>query len=97
MDILKLKEKSNVHIDDDKLLENYKTIWTKTEELRNIDLNALQVYYDRYRKRKLRTYSDNLYSNFCGLNAPEDGVESFTITSIDSLFAHENKYYLQHK
>ena len=31
-------------IDDEKLLENYKTIWTKSEDLQNIDLNALPVY-----------------------------------------------------
>ena len=31
------------------------------------------------------------------INLPEDGVacESFTIVSIDSLLAYENKYYLQ--
>ena len=28
------------HTDDDKLLEKHKTIWTKTENLKNIELNA---------------------------------------------------------
>ena len=28
-------------IDDDKLLENYQIIWSKTEDLKNIELNAL--------------------------------------------------------
>ena len=42
-------------------------------------------------------YSDKVYTNFHGLNVPEDGVEceSFTITSIDSLVVYENKFYLQ--
>ena len=31
-------------IADEKLLENYKAIWTKSEDLQNIDLNALPVY-----------------------------------------------------
>ena len=30
-------------IDDDNLLEKYKTIWTKIEGLQNIKLNALLV------------------------------------------------------
>ena len=43
------------------------------------------------------TYSDKVYNNFCGLNVPENGLdcESFRIISTDSLFVHENKYYLQ--
>ena len=34
----------------------------------------------------MRTYSDNVYTNFCGLNLPEDDIEceSFTVISIDS-------------
>ena len=34
-------------IDDDMLLEKYKSIWTKIEYLRNIELNALPVYDDK--------------------------------------------------
>ena len=30
-------------IDDEKLLEKYKTIQTKTEDLKNVELNALAV------------------------------------------------------
>ena len=33
-------------IDDDKLLEKYKTIWTKIDNLRNIELNTLPAYDD---------------------------------------------------
>ena len=86
------------HVDDGKLLEKYKVIWTKIEDLRNIELNALPVHDNRYIKTKGRTYSDQIYTNFCGLNVPEDVVEceSFTIIiSIDSLLVYENKYYLQ--
>ena len=48
-----------VSIDNEKLLERYKTIWTKIEDLKNIELNALPMYDDRYIKTKIRTYSDN--------------------------------------
>ena len=49
------------------------------------------------RKTKIITYGDKVYTNFCGLNVPEDGVkcESFTVISIDSLLVYESKYYLQ--
>ena len=42
------EEKSNklisLRTDDDHLLEKYKTICTKIEDLKNIELNALPVY-----------------------------------------------------
>ena len=63
------------HMDGDKLLKKYKTIWIKIEDLTNFVLNALPVYDDRYIKNKMRTYGDRVYTNFCGLNMPEDDVE----------------------
>ena len=59
-------------IDDEKLLEKYKTIWTEIEDLKNIELNALPVYDDRYIKIKIRTYGDKVYTYFRSLNVPED-------------------------
>ena len=50
----------------EKLLEKYKAIWTKIEDLKNIELNALPVYDDRYIKTKIRTYGDKVYTNFLG-------------------------------
>ena len=35
-------------IDDKELLEKYETIWTKIEDLKNIELNASRVYNDGY-------------------------------------------------
>ena len=40
-------------VDDDKLLEKYKTIWKKTEDLKNLELNALPVYDNRYIKTRI--------------------------------------------
>ena len=40
---------------DEKILEKYKAIWTKTEGLKNIELNVLPVYDDRYIKTKIKT------------------------------------------
>ena len=76
----KVKDKNNklmpFRLNDAKLLENYKTIWTKIEGLKNIELNALTVYDDRHIKTKIRTHGDKVYTNFGGLNVPEDDIES---------------------
>ena len=77
-------------IDDEKLLEKYKAIWTKIEGSKTIKLNALPVYNGRYMKTKTRTYSDKVYTNFRGLNVLEDDIEceSLTAISIDSLVVY---------
>ena len=45
--------------DDEKLLEMYKAIWTKIENL-NIKLNTLPVYDDTYIETEIRTYGDKV-------------------------------------
>ena len=39
----------------------------------------------------------NVYTNFCGLNVPEDVLESesFSVICINSFLVYENKDYLQ--
>ena len=53
------KDKKNklmsFRIDDKNLLEKYEAIWTKIEDLENIELNALPVYDERSVKTKVRT------------------------------------------
>ena len=53
------KDKNNkwmsFRMDDEKLLEQCKAIWTNIEDLKIlIELNALPVYDDRYMKTKIR-------------------------------------------
>ena len=86
-----------LRIDDNKLVGMYRTILSKIEDLKNIKFNALAVHDNRHVKTKITTHGDKVYTNFCGLNMPEDGVEfeSFTIISIDTLLVYESKYYLQ--
>ena len=76
--IFKVEDKNNklmsFCIDDEKLLKKF-VIWTKTEDLKNIELNALPAYDDRYIKTKIRTYGDKVCTNFRGLNVPEDDIE----------------------
>ena len=72
-------------IDDKNLSDKYKAIWTKIEELKNIELKALPAY------------DYKVYTNFRGLNVPEDDTECeySTAISIDFLLVYESKYYLQ--
>ena len=48
----KINKLMSFRIHDEKLLKNYKTIMTKIEDLKNIKLNDLLVYDDRYIKPK---------------------------------------------
>ena len=41
--------------DHEKLLKKFKTIWSNIEDLKNIELDYLLVYDDRYIKTKTRT------------------------------------------
>ena len=74
------------------LLEKYKAIWAKIEDLKKIKLNALPVYDDRYIKTKIITFGYKVWTNFCGLIVPEDVIEckSFTVISIDSLLVYDS-------
>ena len=82
------------HINDDKLLGKHEAIWTKIEDLKNIELNALPVYDYRYIKTKIRTYSGQVYNNFRGLNVPEYSNFYWFLYEF-YWFAYENKYYPQ--
>ena len=63
-------------IDDEKLLAKYKTVWTKIEDSKNIELNALPVFDNRSTKIKIRTKMViKFYTNFRDLNMPEDDTE----------------------
>ena len=99
--IFEVEDKNNklmyFRIDHGKLLEKYKANWTKIEDLKNIELNALPVHDERYIKTKIRIYGNKVYTNFLALNVLEDDIdcESFTVISIHSLLVYDNKYYLQ--
>ena len=84
-------------IDDEKLLKKYEDIRIRIEDLQKIELNVLPVYDDRYMKPAIITFDEKLYTNFRGLNVPEDDIEceSFTVISVDPVLVYENKYYLQ--
>ena len=66
---------------DGNLLKKYRAIWTKIEDLINIEWKVLLVYDNRYIKSKIKTHGDKVYSNFCGLNMQEHDIESESFKS----------------
>ena len=103
---LKLKIKTEIKtinsrhqcIDDAKLLEKYKLIWIKLEDLKNIEVNNLLVYHDRFIKTKFKTYSDKVYTKFYTKVYTKvytkDVVECkfFTVIPTDFLIAYKMNY-----
>ena len=51
-------------IDNNKLVEAYKSICTKIEDLKHIELDALPVFYIII-KNKITEYGDKFYTIFC--------------------------------
>ena len=51
-------------IEDEKLLEKYKAIWTKIEDLKNIKLTSLPAYDDKYLTNKTRNMVVNFMLTF---------------------------------
>ena len=45
--------------------------------LKNVELNALPVYDDINIKSKSKTYSDKVYTNFHGLNIPDNDIDFY--------------------
>ena len=83
-----LNEKKLMHlrIDHQNLLEKYRIIWTKIEDLKYIELNALPVYDNRYIKSKIETYSDKVYTNIHSLNEQKDHSYVQTTSMKDIIF-----------
>ena len=71
----KINSLMSFRMGDEKLLEKDKAIWTNIENLENNELNDLPVYDDRYIKTKIITYGYKVYTDFRGLNMPEDDIE----------------------
>ena len=55
------------HLKDEKLLKKYKAIWTKIEDLENMNLNVLHVSNKFKRRTKIKTFGDKVYTSFRSL------------------------------
>ena len=86
-------------VKDKQLLENYRKIWNKIEELMKINFNTRTTYgddNDKYIKTKIKTYKDSKITNFHNKNGskkiPEEKVphKRLSIIILDSvIYAYE--------
>ena len=71
-------------VSDNKLLRKYNKIWEKVGNLLNIELDSEPVYGDvnKYIKTKIKTYGDEVNTNFQGQKVPKENVSYKCISLI---------------
>ena len=90
-------------IKDKQLLKNYKKIWKKSERLVSIDFDSKTTYGDddKYIKTKIKTYEDNITTNFYNKKGskkvPEEKIphKCLSIIILDSVLYAYGKYHLE--
>ena len=89
----------SLKVKDKKLFKNYNKIWKKIEKLMDIDFNTKPTYGDddKYIKTKIKTYEDNITTNFYNKKGskkvPEEKIphKCLSIIILDSvIYAYEN-------
>ena len=90
-------------IKDIQLLKNYNKIWKKIEKLMKIDFNTKTTYGDddKYIKTKIKTYEDNITTNFYNKKGskkvPKEKIphKCLSIIILDSVLYPYEKYHPQ--
>ena len=90
-------------IKDIQLLKNYNKIWKKIEKLMKIDFNTKTTYGDddKYIKTKIKTYEDNITTNFYNKKGskkvPKEKIphKCLSIIILDSILYAYEKYHPQ--
>ena len=91
-------------IKDIQFLKSYNKIWEKIEKLMKIDFNTKTTYGDgddKYIKTKIKTYKDNITTNFYNKKGskkvPEEKIphKCLSIIILDSVIYAYEKYHPQ--
>ena len=88
-------------VEDKQLLKNYKKIRKKIKRLMGIDFEGKASYNDKYINTKIKTYNDNITTNFYNKTGfkevPEEKVphKCLSIIILDSVLYAYEKYYPQ--
>ena len=93
----------SLKVKDKQLLKNYNKIWKKTERLMSIDFDSRPTYGDddKYIKTKIKTYEDNITTNFYNKKGskkvPEEKIphKCLSIIILDSVLYAYEKYHPQ--
>ena len=90
----------SLKIKDKKRFKSYNKIWKKIEELMSINFNSKPTYGDddKYIKTKIKTYEDNITTNFYNKKGskkvPEEKIphKCLSIIILDSVLYAYGKY-----
>ena len=93
----------SLKVKDKKLFKTYNKTWTKIEKLMGIDFNTKPTYGDgdKYIKTKIKTYEDNVTTNFYNKEGskkvPEEKMphKCLSIIILDSVLYAYEKYHPQ--
>ena len=93
----------SLKVKDKTLFKNYNKIWKKIEKLMGIDFNTKPTYGDgdKYIKTKIKTYEDNVTTNFYNKEGskkvPEEKMphKCLSIIILDSVLYAYEKYHPQ--
>ena len=93
----------SLKVKDKKLFKNYNKIWKKIEKLMDIDFNTKPTYGDddKYIKTKIKTYEDNITTNFYNKKGskkvPKEKIphKCLSIIILDSILYAYEKYHPQ--
>ena len=82
------------------LLKNYNTIWEKAEKLMRIDFESKPVYGndDKYIKAKIKTYMDNMITNFDNkkLTKEKSPCKCLSVIMLESVITAMKNIILKH-
>ena len=84
----------SLKVKDKQLLKNYNKIWKKIEKLMKIDFNTKTTYGDddKYIKTKIKTYEDNITTNFYNKKGSKK-LPEVPIIILDSVLYTYEKYH----
>ena len=86
-------------VKDEKLLKKYSKIWETIEGLMKITFESKPVYGEdvKYIKTKIKTYADNIITNFDNKKMPKEKApcKCLLVIIIDSVIKVNKKYYPQ--
>ena len=93
----------SLKVKDKNVFKNYNKIWKKIEQLMAIDFNTKPTYGndDKYIKTKIKTYEDNITTNFYNKKGskkvPEEKIlhKWLSIIILDSVLYAYGKYHPQ--
>ena len=84
---------------DKELLKKYTKICERVSSLMNMKFDSEPIYGDnnKYIKTKIKSYGDEINTNFQGKNIPKENVlcKCLSLIMLDSVIKASKKYYLQ--